>query len=90
MPIDQGMWFVFPGERKRQFWMKNTLIPLDIIFINSKLKVINVIHRAQPETLTPRRSKAPAQYVLELVGGQAKRRGIKPGTLMRPCGIDPP
>ncbi len=87
---DQGMWFVFNNEQMRQFWMKNTLIPLDIIFVNSKLEVINIVHRAQPETLTPRRSKAPAQYVLELLGGQAKRRGLKAGTLLSTCGLESP
>lgn len=86
---DQGMWFVFPRERMRQFWMKNTLIPLDIIFVNSKLTVINVIHRALPKSLDARRSKAPAQYVLELAGGQAKARGLKSGTVLSPCGLDP-
>ena len=87
---DQGMWFVFNNEQMRQFWMKNTLIPLDIIFVNSKLEVINIVHRAQPETLIPRRSKAPAQYVLELLGGQAKRRGLKAGTLLSTCGLESP
>src|SRR6056297_767591 len=42
-----GMLFIFDDERKHSFWMKNTLIPLDIIFINSKLKVVDIFH-AQP------------------------------------------
>ncbi|MBM64989.1 MAG: hypothetical protein CMH55_01990 [Myxococcales bacterium] len=87
LAIDRGMWFVFPREATRRFWMKNTLIPLDIIFVNGRLEVINIVHRAEPGTLTARRSTAPAQYVLELAGGQAKARGLKPGTRLQPCGL---
>lgn len=87
LAIDRGMWFVFPREASRRFWMKNTLIPLDIIFVNAKLEVINIVHRAEPRTLNARSSTAPAQYVLELAGGQAKARGLKAGARLRPCGI---
>ena len=87
---DQGMWFVFNNEQMRQFWMKNTLIPLDIIFVNSKLEVINIVHRAQPETLTPRRSKAPAQYVLGVARWSGETTGFEAGTLLSTCGLESP
>jgi len=77
---DRGMLFVFDSQQTRVFWMKNTLIALDIIFMNAQRKVLNV------ETLpaeSPRRaySDGLAQYVLEVPAGTAKRCGIQPGNV---------
>ena len=87
---NRGMWFIFPDPRPRQFWMKNTSIPLDIIFVDTRLRVINVIHSAAPNTLEGRRSTAPAKYVLELAGGQARSRGLKQGIKLAICGFEQP
>lgn len=79
MPKDHGMLFIFNGEAERSFWMKNTLIPLDMLFIRSD----GVIHRihgsAIPNDLTPIFSQGPAVAVLEINGGRAADLGIKAG-----------
>ncbi len=80
---DKGMLFVFPEADMRSFWMKNTLIPLDIIFIRENGKIINIVENAEPQTLTPRKSLAPAVAVLEIAGGRARALGIKPGDMVR-------
>ena len=74
-----GMLFVFPKEEPLSFWMRNTYVELDIIYLDKGLKVVSVVHRAVPLTETPRPSGKPAQYVLEVVGGSAKRWGVEPG-----------
>lgn len=82
---NHGMLFVFPGERKLEFWMKNTLIPLDMIFIDANRTVVNV-ETAQPEpgvadeNLTIYRSESEAQYVIELNAGFAENHSIGNGT----------
>lgn len=80
-----GMVFVYPDSRYRSFWMKNTSIPLDIIFISKDRKVIN-IEQANPEpdisdeNLTRYRSDAPAKYVIEVNQGFTEEKGINEGT----------
>lgn len=81
-----GMIFVFDHDAPRQFWMKNTYIPLDMIFVDRALHVVGIIDSAEPQSLTERGPKAPCRYVIELAGGTARRLGITPGTLVR---IDP-
>ncbi|SDD54157.1 hypothetical protein SAMN04488071_0764 [Kordiimonas lacus] len=80
---DKGMLFIFPEADMRSFWMKNTLIPLDIIFIRENGTIINIVENAEPRTLTPRESLAPAVAVLEIAGGRARALGIKPGDTVR-------
>lgn len=79
---ESGMLFIFPGETERSFWMKNTYLELDMIFVNSNFEVVSVIHRAVPQSVTPRKSKKPAKYVVEVLGGSAERWGIVPGSKM--------
>ncbi len=79
---EQGMLFIFSEEREHSFWMKNTLIPLDIIWINSAKEVVFIAEGAQPcldencETIVP---NAKARYVLEVNAGAAAERGIRIG-----------
>ena len=76
---DQGMIFVFADAQPQSFWMQNTLIPLDIIYISESGAVLNIVHgKAKDETSLP--SSGPAKYVLELKDGMAKHFGIRPGT----------
>ena len=78
---DAGMLFLFENERKQSFWMKNTLIPLDIIFINNNYEIINIA-KAVPCKEDPcdhYPSSAPAKYVLEVNAGFAEEKGIMPG-----------
>ncbi len=80
---DQGMLFVFPTLDTKTFWMKNTELPLDIIFIDTNGKITHIAHDAQPndESLIP--SGGPVQFVLEIKGGMAARMGIAEGDIVR-------
>jgi uncharacterized protein len=79
MGPDEAMIFPFPDARRRTFWMKNTVIPLDIIYIGSDRRILNVAANAVPysEELVP--SDGPAIAVLELNGGRAAQLGIAKG-----------
>ena len=74
-----GMVFVFANEAPRSFWMKNTLMALDMVFVRADGVVDSVVSRAEPLTLTPRRSAGPATYVVELASGVAAASGIEAG-----------
>ncbi len=74
-----GMLFLFSDDRVRSFWMKNTLVPLDMLFIRND-GIIDHIHiNAEPESLEPIKSKATVRAVLELAGGESKKLGINVG-----------
>lgn len=79
MGADEGMIFPFSQVRMASFWMRNTVIPLDIIFIGPDNKVINISANAVPYSEESRPSTAPAAAVLELNGGRAAELGIGPG-----------
>ncbi|MBU6469096.1 MAG: DUF192 domain-containing protein [Gammaproteobacteria bacterium] len=82
MAANHGMLFVYSDAQPRYFWMKNTLIPLDIIFFDAHQRLINVSADTPPcktEQCPTYTSAAPAQYVLELNAGMAKKLGLKPG-----------
>jgi uncharacterized protein len=74
-----GMIFVFPDSAPRNFWMHNTKIPLDMIFVNSSFRVIGIVANAQPETDTLRGVDGASQYVLEVNGGFCAKNGIRAG-----------
>ena len=78
---NQGMLFVFDSPKPQSFWMQNTLIPLDIIYIDAKGKVLNIAH-GKPKDETPLPSTGSAQYVLELKSGMASKFNIGPGTVV--------
>ena len=84
---DQGMLFLFPSESELTFWMKNTPIPLDMIFIGGDMKIAGIVREAVPFTLSPRSVGAPSRYVLEIKGGLAKERGIEAGDTVRFDGV---
>lgn len=79
MPADEGMIFDYGAAQTVYIWMKNTLIPLDLIYIRSDGTVSSVYEGAQPGDLTPRGSKEPVVAVLELNAGAADRIGLAPG-----------
>ncbi|QLE01936.1 DUF192 domain-containing protein [Galbibacter sp. BG1] len=79
MDKNQGMLFVFPDEKPRFFYMKNTDIPLDIIYIDSQMKIVSMVKNAQPRNESSLPSKKPAQYVLELNAGMANEFKIQEG-----------
>jgi hypothetical protein len=80
---DHGMIFLFPEESQQTFWMKNTPIPLDMIFINRDMKIVGIVEQTVPFSLDSRSVDAPSQYVLEINGGLAKRHGIQTGDRVR-------
>ncbi|MBX2833800.1 MAG: DUF192 domain-containing protein [Micavibrio sp.] len=79
---NSGMLFAFDDEVIHTFWMKNTLIPLDMIFVRHDGKIHHIHQNAQPQDLTPITSKYPSLAVLELEGGMADKLGIKVGDVI--------
>src|SRR6201987_4906288 len=79
LPEGQGMLFDFGQEQPTSFWMKNTYIPLDMIFIRADGRILRIAENAVPlsEALVP--SGGPVRAVLEVKGGTAKKLGIAPG-----------
>ncbi len=78
---DAGMLFVFPQERPRSFWMRNTLIPLSIAYIDSDGRIVD-IKDMQPLDETSVPSAEPAQYALEVNQGFFEARGIEVGNTL--------
>jgi len=87
IPLDGGMIFIYNDMAPRSFWMKNTLIPLDIIYADNKGKIVSIAHNAQPHDLKSKPSAGKAQYVLEIRGGLAKKLGLKPGDMIKSPGL---
>lgn len=83
MAMAQGMLFVYPRPQSVAFWMKNTLIPLDILFADERGVVQKVHANAIPQDLTPIPGGDNIQYVLEINGGLAASLGLAPGVEMR-------
>lgn len=79
---DRGMLFLFPGEAMRSFWMKNTRIPLDILYFDEDLSLVSVSENVQPcrtQRCPGYPSTGPAKYVLELNAGKAAELGVRKG-----------
>ena len=79
MGPDEGMIFPFDPPRMASFWMRNTVIPLDLIFVAPDGRISNIAANAVPYDETPLSSLGDAKAVLELNGGRAAQLGIKPG-----------
>jgi uncharacterized protein len=77
---DAGMLFLFPRPGPLTFWMKNTFVPLDMVFIDENKRVLGIVENAVPETEVPRRVPGESQFVLEVVGGLTRQLGISAGT----------
>lgn len=83
LPPDSGMLFIMGYEDDHTFYMRNTLIPLDMLFITKDLTVAGIVERAEPRTETLRSVGAPSLYVLEVNGGWAKAHQITSGAKVR-------
>lgn len=79
---DAGMLFDFKEERPVSFWMRNTFIPLDMIFVGADGVVKNIHVNARPHDVTGIPSEGPVQFVLEIPGGRSVEIGLKPGDTM--------
>ena len=79
LPPARGMLFVHPAPRPISMWMKNTYIPLDMVFIDGHGQIQQIIANTKPHSLDLVRSTDPAVAVLELAGGEAARLRLKPG-----------
>jgi hypothetical protein len=88
LPAGQGMLFVFPEEDVQSFWMRNTLISLDMLFIDSAGRIVGIIERAEPRTLTSRSVGVPGRYVLEVPGGWCQSKGITRGGTVEFQGLE--
>jgi uncharacterized membrane protein (UPF0127 family) len=91
MAPDAGMLFIFEDEAPRAFWMKNTYIPLDILYFDGSRRLVSAQLDVPPCGDQPRcppyPSAGPARYVLELNAGQSAALGLKPGDTLKIEGI---
>ena len=83
LPPDDGMLFIMTDETDHAFWMKNTLISLDIIFIGSDMKVAGISANAEPRNLKLLKVGAPSHFVLEVNGGWAAKHKVAAGSTVR-------
>ncbi|MGF6495120.1 uncharacterized membrane protein (UPF0127 family) [Luteibacter sp. 621] len=94
MDADHSMLFIFPSDEPRAFWMKNTLIPLDILYFDQARKLVAMQLNAQPCKADPcaiyPSGNLPARYVLELNAGEAGRLGLNLGDELTVSGTPAP
>jgi uncharacterized membrane protein (UPF0127 family) len=84
---DAGMLFLFEESAEHGFWMQNTLIPLDMIFVDDGGRIVGIVERAEPLTTTLRTVGVPSRYVLEVNGGWATAHGVARGDRVRFEGV---
>jgi len=85
----QGMLFVFGSSQDHQFWMKNTKVALDIIFISEEKKVVGVIESARPFSTQSLSIGRPSKFALEVAAGFCARHGVETGARVAFRGFDP-
>lgn len=91
LPPDTGMIFLFPASGDYPFWMKNTLIPLDMIWLDDQKKIVHIAREVPPCKADPCPNYPPnaiARAVLEVAGGVASRHGLQNGQVLRFEGLD--
>lgn len=79
MEPDQGMLFIMDRSEPQSFWMLNTYLALDIIFVDAERKIVNIASNTKPQSLDPVRSTGPAKYVVEVLGGYCAEKGVEAG-----------
>ncbi len=79
LPEGTGMLFLFPNEQQRSFWMKNTPLPLDIIYIGADRRIVSIAESTMPYSEKTIASDGPSMYVLEVPGGYCAKKDIKTG-----------
>ena len=88
MPLSAGMLFIYPAPQRLSFWMRNTLIELDLLFVDAQGVIRNIHERAQPLDETPIVGGNNLTHVLEINGGLSKQLGIDVGDQMRHPSFD--
>ena len=88
LPHDSGMLFVFDETSEHPFWMRNTLIALDMIYLGDDRRVVGVVENAAPRTDSPRTVGKPSRYVVEVGGGEAAAHAVGPGTRVVFLGVE--
>ena len=83
MKENQGMLFIMDQPEPQSFWMRNTYISLDIIFVDEDFRILNIRANAQPQTLESQTSIGDALYVVEVIGGFCEKNGIAAGDEIR-------
>jgi len=89
LALDRGMIFLFPKEEQQSFWMKNTPLPLDMIFISAERKIVGIVENTVPFSLEARSVSGRSQFVLEINAGLSRRYGFKAGDAVRFQGFSP-
>ena len=82
MDESRGMLFVFPGSQPRSFWMRNTYIPLDIIYVSQEKEIVKIVKNAVPRSEKSLLSEKDAMYVVEVIGGFCDKYKITEGDLI--------
>ena len=80
LPSNGGMVFVYPREEIQSFWMKNTYVPLDMIFLDRNWRVLGVLHEVPINNTEARKIDKPSMYVVEIPAGTAEEDGIQEGS----------
>ncbi len=83
LPLDQGMLFKFDETEIHSIWMKNTYVSLDLLFLNSNLKILGIIEKVPVLNEVSRKIDQPSKYVIELNAGTSEKRGIKVGDTLK-------
>ena len=83
LPLNTGMLFLFDNTEIQHMWMKNTFIPLDMLFADKNGRIVTIAHNTEPQSRKIISSRVPARYVLELRAGTAARLVIKVGDRLR-------
>jgi uncharacterized membrane protein (UPF0127 family) len=83
LPPEAGMLFLLGIEKDWTFWMRNTLVPLDMIFIRASLTIAGIVENAEPKTESMRSIGEPSLYVLEVNGGWTRSHGVIKGQKVR-------
>lgn len=88
LPEDTGMLFIFDNEQPRSFWMANTPLPLDILFVDSTMTIVRIHRNTQPYSQESIQSEQPAQYVVEVNAGYTIEHDISEGMQIEIDGVD--
>lgn len=89
LAADRGMLFSFPYAKKQSFWMRNTFVSLDMLFVDSDWQVVGLLERVPINNDLPRSVEAESLYIIELLAGSAAKNKIAVGTKVKLTGVIP-